>query len=110
MQPNWRQAVPTTAVAEDSRDALPSGFALHQNYPNPFNPATRISVDLPTASSVTLSIFNQLGQRVATLMDGVYPAGTHAAIFEARGLPSGVYWARLQAGSYSAVRKMLLVR
>jgi len=110
MQPNWRQAVPTTAVAEGGKDALPTGFALHQNYPNPFNPATRICIDLPTASSVTLSIFNQLGQRVATLIDGVYPAGTHEAVYEAHGLPSGVYWARLQAGSYSAVRKMLLVR
>jgi hypothetical protein len=110
MQPNWRQTIPTTSVAEHEKGGAPQRFALHQNYPNPFNPATRISFDLPARSAVSLEVFNQLGQRVGTLMEGVHNAGTHEVVFDAEGYPSGVYWLRLRAGVHSAVRKMMLVR
>jgi hypothetical protein len=59
---------------------------------------------------VTLTVYDVLGRRVATLADGVRPAGTHAATFDARGLPSGTYFYRLQAGGQAMTRRMLLVK
>jgi hypothetical protein len=85
-------------------------FLLKQNYPNPFNPSTTISYDLPTRSHVTLKIFNLLGQEVATLVNGEVEAGRHQMQWNARGLSSGVYFYRLQAGKFVETRKLILLR
>ena len=90
---------------------VPSGFALEQNYPNPFNPSTTISFRLPENGHVALTVYNLVGQEIATLLDGVREAGTYAVDFDARGLASGAYIYRLST-SIGAVqsRRMVLVK
>ena len=85
-------------------------FALGQNYPNPFNPSTTVKYDLPVNANVRLSVFNSLGQNVATIVNGAVEAGSHTVTFDAHGLASGVYFCWIQAGSYVAVKKMSLIR
>ena len=98
----------TTAI--HTLSSLSAEVSLEHNYPNPFNPSTTISYDIPTASTVRLSIFNSLGQEVATLADGQHEPGRYATIWDAAGQPSGVYLYRLQAGSSVQTNKMLLVK
>lgn len=85
-------------------------FSLSQNYPNPFNPTTTIRYCLPSASHVTMSVFNTLGQRVAELVHGDIDAGYHDVEFDGSGLASGVYFYRIQAGSLVQARRLLLLR
>ena len=91
-------------------DQVPLQPMLGLNYPNPFNPSTTISFVLPASGHVVIRIFNVLGAEVATLVEGQRTAGMHQTIFDARGLPSGVYVCRMQAGDFTASRKLLLVR
>ena len=98
----------TVGVSDGPR--LPEGFQLHQNYPNPFNPSTTIHYGLPARSHVTLSVFNTLGQQVATLVQGEQEAGYFEVQFDASGLSSGVYLCRLQAGDFVESMKLVLVR
>ena len=88
--------------------ALPQGFSLGQNYPNPFNPSTIIPYQLAASAHVRLEVFNLLGQRIATLVDGQRPAGTHTAMWNATGA-AGVYIYRLTMGGASLARRMVLV-
>ncbi|MCG3120761.1 MAG: hypothetical protein ALAOOOJD_03601 [bacterium] len=93
----------------------PEKFELSQNYPNPFNPTTQIRYQLPQAVKVSLAIYNMLGQEVRKLVDAQQPAGYHTAIWDGRDnagrpLPSGVYHYRLQAGSFTMTKKMLLAK
>ncbi len=78
---------------------LPKNFSLQQNYPNPFNPSTSIKFELPEASDVSLKVYNLMGQQVATLVNGNTQAGFHEVSFNANGLSSGLYIAKLQAVS-----------
>ncbi len=98
----------------DVEGPLPAGtpaeFALRQNFPNPFNPSTIIGYDLPARSRVLMTVFNTLGQHVAALQNGEQEAGYHEVKFDASGLPSGMYFYRLQAGDYVATKKLLLLR
>ena len=89
---------------------IPVNPVLSQNYPNPFNESTTIRFGLPARSYVRLEVFNLLGQRVAELFPGDQDAGYHEIQFVATGLASGVYFYRLQAGSYGQTRKLLLLR
>ena len=89
---------------------LPKSFALGQNYPNPFNPTTTINYDIPARSYVTLVVYDILGRRVETLVNGEKHPGHYEVTFDASRLPSGVYLYRLQAGSFTSVRKMILVK
>ncbi len=88
----------------------PAGFALMQNYPNPFNPSTTIRYAVPSASFVTVRVYNTLGEEVATLVDGVQEAGLHEVRFDAPTLATGVYLCRMQSGSFVEARKLLLVK
>ncbi len=95
--------------------ALPEEFRLSQNYPNPFNPSTRIGFALPVASHVRLEVINILGQRVVTLADREIEAGNHEILWDGtntRGkmVSSGVYFYRLEAGSFTETRKMVLLK
>jgi hypothetical protein len=89
---------------------LPDNLALLQNYPNPFNPATVISYALPAEMRVTLKVYNLTGQVVATLVNGEQPAGHHEVSFAAAHLPSGNYFAVLQAGEVKLVRRIVLMK
>ena len=103
--------VDTTIGAVDAgRGNIPGAFLLAQNYPNPFNPSTTIKYELPQRAHVTLTVFNTLGQQVATLVQGEQVAGYHEAVFDALGLASGVYLYRLQAGDFVQTRRLVLVR
>ncbi|HLF14397.1 MAG TPA: T9SS type A sorting domain-containing protein, partial [Bacteroidota bacterium] len=98
-------SVRTTATHE-----APSEFALAQNYPNPFNPTTRISFDVPVGTRVRLTVYNALGQQVKTLVDRDYVPGRYSVEADLSELPSGVYLYKLQAGSFSDAKKMMLVK
>ena len=89
---------------------IPRTFRLEQNFPNPFNPGTTIRYDIPIRSIVSLTVYNILGQKVTTLVQGIQEAGYHDARFDGSELASGVYFYRLQAGSFVKVMKCLLVR
>jgi len=113
---NWfpsRKAawVVATGIAENpTLNTVPEVYTLSQNYPNPFNPATQIEFSIPKQSQVSLKVYNLLGQEVATLVNGVLPAGHHAATFNASNLASGVYFYRIDAGNFNSARKMLLLK
>ncbi len=95
---------------EQVSNTVPSAFALAQNYPNPFNPSTTLSFSIPNSSIVVLKVYNLLGQEVATLVNDKLNAGTYTAQFNATGLASGVYFYRLEAGTFVEQRKMILVK
>ncbi|MDX1739692.1 MAG: T9SS type A sorting domain-containing protein, partial [Rhodothermales bacterium] len=100
-----------TGVEEDGTREVPSTFMLHQNFPNPFNPSTTIAFDMPQSAAVTLSVYNVLGQRVATLVDNkVVPAGRQQVAFDASGLPSGVYLYVLGTRDRTEARTMVLLK
>jgi peptidoglycan/xylan/chitin deacetylase (PgdA/CDA1 family) len=89
----------------------PADFCLYQNYPNPFNPSTKINFTIPTDGYVTLKIYNSLGEEVNTLAENeYYTKGAHSLDLNGKFLPSGAYYYRLSSGSYSAVKKMLLIK
>ena len=90
--------------------ALPSEYVLSSAYPNPFNPETTIPFGLPEASWVDLSVYDVLGRRVAVLVEGERPAGRHVVQFRGESLSSGVYLVRMQAGAFSQVRYLTLVK
>jgi hypothetical protein len=107
--------MPATGVSIDPPDELPAAITLEQNYPNPFNPSTRIEFALTAPGHVTLAVYDVLGRRVATLVDGTVPAGSHAAIWQGqdaagRAVSSGVYIYRLTAGPHAVSRSMTLLR
>ena len=87
-----------------------AGYQLLPNYPNPFNPTTNINFNLPVTSNVQLTVYNLLGQKVATLIDGRTAAGLHTVKFDAQNLASGVYFYRLKAGDLMLQRKMTLIK
>jgi len=89
---------------------LPAAWSLDQNYPNPFNPLTEIRFAMPRAEYVTLKVYNLLGQEVATLLDGLMQPGVHRATFDGASLASGVYFYRVESPSFSAMRKMLMMK
>jgi subtilisin family serine protease len=104
-----------TAVDPQERDLLPSSFELAPNYPNPFNAATTIKYSLPCLSSVNISIYNMLGQRVITLVAENQPAGNYRTIWNgnnAAGQPvaSGIYFYSLTTEKYRGIRKMVLLK
>jgi hypothetical protein len=88
---------------------VPESF-ISCSYPNPFNAVTTISYSLPEPGQVTMSIYNLLGQRVATVFEGTREAGEHTISWDARDFPSGVYFARLEAGEHSENIKMVLLK
>jgi len=85
-------------------------YALKQNYPNPFNPMTTIYYELPMTTDVDLSIFNLLGQKVATLVNKKQAPGRYQVQWDAGGFASGVYYYRLSSGKFVETKKLVLVR
>jgi hypothetical protein len=95
---------------ESEKQVVPAGFSLFQNYPNPFNPSTVISYQLLVNSHATLKVYDVLGREVVTLVNEQKSAGVYQVTFDAHLLPSGVYFYRLQAGSYLETRKLVMLR
>jgi hypothetical protein len=93
-----------------SDDLVPVEFALMQNYPNPFNPTTTISYELQAQAMVELSIFNALGEKVATLVNEIKDAGKHTVEFNAVGYSSGIYFYQITANDFISVKKMILMK
>jgi hypothetical protein len=93
----------------------PLDFALYQNYPNPFNPSTKIKFSIPYVGTslmkfVQLKVYDILGNEVVTLVNEYKPAGSYEINFDARGLPSGVYFYQLKAGDFVSTKKMILLK
>jgi hypothetical protein len=107
---DYIQLIKEDVVQGVAKGTEPFAYALEQNYPNPFNPATTINFTLAKASNVKLVVYNILGQKTATLVDGPMNAGTHSLRFNALNLATGVYIYRLEAGEFSANKKMLLLK
>ncbi|MCL4706546.1 T9SS type A sorting domain-containing protein [bacterium] len=97
-----------TSVAD--RSELPDGYFLSQNYPNPFNPTTSINFSVGKPTHVKLTVYNVLGQNVATLVNSRLSAGTHVVQFDAKKLTSGVYFYRLEADDYILQKRMILIK
>ncbi len=89
---------------------IPEDFSLLQNYPNPFNPTTTINYQLPTNSVVALKVYDVLGREMATLVNERQSVGSHSVRFDANNLPSGVYFYRLDAGTYHDTKKLVLLK
>jgi hypothetical protein len=89
---------------------VPNGFSLEQNYPNPFNPSAKIRFSIPTKQNVRLTVFDQLGNEVETLVNENLAAGTYEADFDGSGLSSGAYFYRFTAGEFTETKKMILVK
>lgn len=103
-------AIASYVLAINSEKNLPIQYDLSNNYPNPFNPTTTIRFSLPQAGKTKVQIFNVLGQLVATLVNGFYQAGTYKLNVNASSWASGVYLYRIQSGSFTQVKKMILLK
>ena len=97
-------------VSTDDPAELPSGVSLAQNYPNPFNPITSISWVQPVSAQVRLSVYNLLGKKMVTPVDGLYPVGEHEVRLDASGWPSGVYVYMLETETRRLARRMVLLK
>lgn len=109
--------VDSVVVIDESKSGVSAGetlnattFALYQNYPNPFNPETTIRFEIPKQTEVRLQVFDVQGRLISTLIDFVCEAGGHSVPFSTGDLPSGTYLYRIEAGEFSEIRKMVLLR
>lgn len=105
-----RYVVSTTTGITNINSGIPEGFNLSQNYPNPFNPNTNIEFAVPEKSYVVLRVYDASGREVAILASGEFTAGTYRINWDAGNLSSGVYFYRIQSGSFTQTRKLLLVK
>ena len=95
---------------EEAFSLQPSAFSLHPSHPNPFNASAAISYELPASSYVTLKVYDIAGRLVSTLVDGWRETGTHEATLDGSQLASGIYLARLEAGGFTTVQKLVLMK
>ena len=99
-----------TSISNTSSAIIPEVFSLAQNYPNPFNPSTKISFSIPQQSQVTLKIYDVLGKEVMTLVNDVKSAGNYEVEFNASNLSSGAYFYKIQAGQFTDIKRMMLIK
>ncbi len=90
--------------------SVPSDFSLEQNFPNPFNPSTSIGFNLPSDAKVRITVFDALGREVSVILDEFRPAGSYKVSMDASALSSGVYYYKMKAGQFEALRKMVVVK
>ena len=105
----WYENLLITGIVTNSNE-IPSEFRLSQNYPNPFNPSTIIRFSIPEESFVTIKVFNTLGEEITTVINENIIAGNYEVEFDASKLPSGIYFYKLQAGSFVETKKMMLMK
>jgi hypothetical protein len=94
----------------ENANSLPTEFSLVQNYPNPFNPSTNLEFGIPNLEFVSLKIYDIAGKEIMTLINEMKPAGRYQIKFDGRNLGSGVYFYKLTAGGFSAVKRMFLIK
>jgi len=99
-----------TGIEGNAITLTPDKFELSQNYPNPFNPVTKISFSIPKQSLVSLKVYDMLGKEVAKLVNEVKTAGVYNVNFDASSLSSGVYFYKIEAGNFSEIKKMMLIK
>ena len=99
-----------TGVDDFPETSLPESFSISQNYPNPFNAATTLNYWLDEPGFVSIAIYNILGQRVATLVEGIKQSGEYSIIWDAADHPSGIYFARLTVGGVKSSMKLVLLK
>jgi hypothetical protein len=99
-----------TGISESTVSTLAKDYTLSQNYPNPFNPSTSILYSIPNSGNVTITVYNQLGKEIMTLVNGFKNKGSYEISFNGSELSSGIYFYKLNAGSYTDTKKMLLVK
>ncbi len=99
-----------TGIKDESSLLSPDGYNLAQNYPNPFNPVTTIQYSIPQRSNVTFKVYDILGKEVTTLVNEEKERGVYSITFDAANLASGIYIYQIQAGTFSQVKKMILLR
>ena len=104
------QGNPVGVKEETTIENLPSNYQLEQNYPNPFNPSTSIRYSIPKASKVILTVFDVLGREVKTLVNAEQAPGQYTVTFNAQDLASGIYFYRLNAGTFTAIKKLMLLK
>ncbi len=120
---NWREDVASDSSVDayvvdfrsflsvsDGPSPVPGRFTLSQNFPNPFNPTTAIDFQLSAVSHATVIVYDILGRKVATLVDGLKRPGSYKVNFDGRGLPSGIYFCRMSAGNFTGIMKMVLIK
>jgi hypothetical protein len=90
--------------------SIPTEFKLNTPYPNPFNPETKLTYSLAKDGQVSLIVFDVQGREVARLFQGFRQAGVYEATFDAKNLPSGVYFARIRAGNFTRTQKLILLK
>jgi hypothetical protein len=98
-----------TGTPQYQNQLLPKEFTL-SSYPNPFNPETTIEFDIPLTTDVSLKVYNVQGRLVSELVNETVSAGSHQVVFDGSGYPSGLYFARLQAGEYTKTHKLMLIK
>jgi photosystem II stability/assembly factor-like uncharacterized protein len=105
----WETSMNPSAISKKSND-IPIKFNLSQNYPNPFNPVTKIKYDIPKTARVSIKVYDILGREIAALVNEEKQPGYYEAVFNGSNFASGVYFYRINAGNYNAVKKMVLVK
>ena len=119
VQPGWDwwwaidnvclRGAPATGITQNGSN-VPSEYALMQNYPNPFNPTTNIKFDIPEQGFVSLKVYDVVGKEIATLVNETKSAGSYIVDFDGSNLSSGAYFYRLEVGSFTAVKRMILLK
>ena len=96
--------------AKENEQSFPTKFELSQNYPNPFNPSTTISYSIPQASNIKLEVFNILGEKIASLVNGFTQSGNHHVLWNAGNCASGIYFYRISSKDLVQTKKMMLLK
>ena len=119
IQPGWDwwwavdnvciKGFPSTGLTHNSGQ-IPTEYDLLQNYPNPFNPTTQLKFDIPKHGFVSLKVYDVLGKEVANLVNEVKAAGSYTVEFNGASLSSGIYYYRIESGSFVNVKKMVLIK
>ena len=99
-----------TGVGGTPITLLPEKYSLEQNYPNPFNPTTTISFSTPKQGLVTLKVYDVLGKEIATLVNGIKPAGIYNVDFDASNFASGAYFYKLETAEFTDIKRMILIK
>ncbi|MBA4312085.1 MAG: hypothetical protein C0417_05605 [Chlorobiaceae bacterium] len=99
-----------TLVAVKDNEELPATYSLEQNYPNPFNPSTTVQFSIVNTQLTVLKVYDVLGKEVVTLVNEIKPPGAYTVRWDAVGFPSGVYYYRLQSGSFIETKKLILMK